>query len=81
MTTNRKSTAKPPPGALLADVVLYRIVVGALALIALASVVGAVLIATATTRDTPQVLVAFGSAAIGALASLLVKASGAQDRH
>lgn len=52
------------------DVWLYRIVVIALGLSALASLIGAILLATQD-RNPPELLVALGSAAIGGLAGLL----------
>ena len=52
------------------DVWIYRIVVGALASIALATVLGGIALA-ATGTELPSAVVALGSAAIGALAGLL----------
>jgi predicted phage tail protein len=54
------------------DVWIYRIVVGALSLVAVFSIVGAIVVAVAT-NDTqvPDAVVALGSAAVGALAGLL----------
>jgi hypothetical protein len=54
------------------DVWIYRIVVGALSLVAVVSIVGAIVVAVGT-NDTqvPDAVVALGSAAVGALAGLL----------
>ena len=52
------------------DVWVYRIVVGALALAILGAVGGAVLLAM-NGREIPEVLLAIGSGAVGALAGLL----------
>jgi hypothetical protein len=52
------------------DVWIYRIVVSALGSVVLASVIGGIILAMAS-KTTPQVLVALGSAAVGALAGLL----------
>ena len=52
------------------DVWIYRMVVGALGLTVLTGVIGAIALAMYG-KDIPQLLVALGSAAIGALAGLL----------
>jgi len=52
------------------DVWIYRIVVGALALAILGAVGGAILLAM-NGRTIPEVLLAIGSGAVGALAGLL----------
>jgi len=52
------------------DVWIYRVVVFALGLTIVLAVIGATLLAAAN-QDAPQVLVALGSAAVGALAGLL----------
>ncbi len=52
------------------DVWIYRIVVLTLGLTALASIIGAIIISMAA-KELPQILVALGSAAVGALAGLL----------
>jgi hypothetical protein len=52
------------------DVWIYRLVVGALGLAVLGCVAGAIVLAMAA-KDTPQLLLAVGSAAVGALAGLL----------
>ncbi len=54
------------------DVWIYRIVVAALGLAVLVSLVGAIILAVwENDSETPQVLTAIGSAAVGALAGLL----------
>jgi hypothetical protein len=54
------------------DVWIYRIVVGALSLVAVVAVVGAILVAVSTDdTQVPDAVVALGSAAVGALAGLL----------
>ena len=55
---------------LQSDVWIYRIVVGALALAILSAVGGAILLAM-NGRTVPEVLLAIGSGAVGALAGLL----------
>jgi hypothetical protein len=55
---------------LQSDVWIYRIVVGALALAILSAVGGAILLAM-NGRPVPEVLLAIGSGAVGALAGLL----------
>jgi len=55
---------------LQSDVWIYRIVVGALALAILGAVGGAILLAM-NGRPVPEVLLAIGSGAVGALAGLL----------
>ena len=52
------------------DVWLFRLVVLSLGLCMLASLVGAIVLAVKGT-DTPEILVALGSAAVGGLAGLL----------
>ena len=52
------------------DVWIYRTVVGALGLTVVMGVVGAIILAVAS-RPIPEILVALGSAAVGALAGLL----------
>jgi len=49
---------------------IYRIVVLILGLVALASLVGAIML-TIQDRSTPELLIALGSAAMGGLAGLL----------
>ena len=57
-------------GPLQTDVWIYRIVVGALAVALIVSGVGAIILSLLA-KTIPDVLVALGSAAIGALAGLL----------
>jgi hypothetical protein len=52
------------------DYWIYRIVVATLGLAVLASIGGAIFL-SAVTKDIPEVLVAIGSAAVGALAGLI----------
>lgn len=52
------------------DVRAYRLVVAALGLAVLASLIGAIMLATQG-RPTPELLIALGSAAVGGLAGLL----------
>ena len=62
------------------DVWIYRLVVGALGLTVLIAVVGAIVLTAMgegeTGRKVPEVLVALGSAAVGALAGLLAPSPG-----
>ncbi len=53
------------------DVWLYRMIIAAFGLTLVATVVGAILLAM-TKQQTPDALVALGSAAIGGLAGFLV---------
>jgi len=64
---------------LQSDVWIYRIVVGALALAILGSVAGAVALALQD-RAVPEVLLAIGSASVGALAGLLAPSPSARER-
>jgi len=52
------------------DVWIYRMVVGTLGLAVLASIIGAIVIAMSG-KELPQIMVAIGSSAVGALAGLL----------
>ncbi|AEA47572.1 hypothetical protein [Archaeoglobus veneficus] len=65
-----REVAATIPEPLRRDVWIYRIVVIALGLTVLAVVIGAIVI-TMVDKTTPDVLVALGSAAVGALAGLL----------
>ena len=56
--------------ALEGDVWIYRMVVAVLGVAVIASVIGAIMLALAG-QSTPEVLVALGSAAVGAMAGLL----------
>lgn len=58
------------------DVWIYRIVVLALGITVLAAIGGAIYLAATGTTKTPEILVALGSAAVGALAGLLAPAPG-----
>jgi hypothetical protein len=62
--------AKQEVPAYVNDKTVYRMVVGALGLLALLSAVG-VIILVAIGKTAPDMLVALGSAAVGALAGLL----------
>jgi hypothetical protein len=64
-------------GPLQSDVWVYRMVVFSLGLTVLLSLIGGVILALCG-KDIPEVLVALGSAAIGALAGLLVPSSHAK---
>ncbi|RXZ44312.1 hypothetical protein EBB06_06975 [Crenobacter cavernae] len=59
-----------PPTPLQTDVLLYRIVVSCLGAAMLIALIGAIALVVID-KETPDVLVAIGSAAIGALAGLL----------
>jgi hypothetical protein len=67
----KEAKEQTPRPAYFGDIIVYRIVVGMLGTIALAAAIGAILLAGIHIQDTPPVLVALGSAAIGALAGLL----------
>jgi len=62
--------AKQQTPAYMGDKWVYRMVVGALGLLALIAAVGGIIL-VAGNRTAPDILVALGSAAIGALAGLL----------
>ena len=62
--------AKSKTPAYYGDTLIYRMVVGALGLVVLIAAVGAIIL-VAEGKTAPDVLVALGSAAIGALAGLL----------
>jgi len=64
---------------LQSDVWIYRIVVGALALAILGSVAGAIVLALQD-RAIPEVLLAIGSASVGALAGLLAPSPSSGER-
>ena len=53
------------------DVWIYRMVVAALGLTVLGGIIGSIVLAGMGIKDIPQVIVALGSAAVGALAGLL----------
>lgn len=67
----KEATVLPAP--LESDVWIYRIVVGTLGLAVLGALGGAIGL-TAFGKQIPEVLVALGSAAVGALAGLLAPA-------
>lgn len=71
----KEQTSKP---AYFGDIMVYRIVVGMLGTIALAAAIGAIILAGVSKQETPPVLVALGSAAIGALAGLLTPSPAAR---
>ena len=54
------------------DVWIYRMVVAALGLAVLFSIIGAVYLVSES-KETPETLIALGSAAIGAISGLLAK--------
>ncbi len=59
------------------DLWIYRIVVGALSLVAVVAIVGAIVVAVGTSdTQVPDAVVALGSAAVGALAGLLAPQAG-----
>jgi len=62
--------AKEQTPAYIGDKVVYRMVVGALGSVVLVAAVGAIVL-VAVDKTAPDVLVALGSAAVGALAGLL----------
>lgn len=64
-----KEVPSAPP--LQSDVWIYRMVVGALGLAALAAVGGTISLSIQKISPTPETLTALGSAAVGALAGLL----------
>ena|SRR5271157_2254073 len=64
-------------GPLRTDVVIYRIVVGSLGAAVVLAVIGAIVLA-ALNKTSPEILVALGSAAVGALAGLLAPSPTAQ---
>jgi hypothetical protein len=61
--------APPPP--LQSDAWIYRLVVLALGLALLIALLGAIVLSFQGKGETPQILTALGSAAVGALAGLL----------
>lgn len=64
----RDLPSNPP---LQTDVWIYRVVVGALGMAVLAALLGAIVLALKSQGETPDILTAIGSAAVGALAGLL----------
>jgi hypothetical protein len=65
------ATRTLPPPAFVSDHWTYRVVVGALGLVAVFAVLGAIFLSTMPSPAIPDVLTALGAAAIGALAGLL----------
>jgi hypothetical protein len=65
-----------PPPAYVGDKMIYRIVVGALGIVAIAAMLGAIYLSTVKDATIPDVLTALGAAAIGALAGLLAPSPG-----
>ncbi len=60
------------------DIGIYRIVVSALGLTVLLAVSGGIYLAAKPDTDIPDILVALGSAAVGALAGLLAPTPGSK---
>ena len=58
------------------DPVIYRIVVSALGATVLIAMLGAIYLAVNKIQPTPEILIAIGSAAVGALAGLLAPSPG-----
>jgi hypothetical protein len=71
VNASRAAPSPPGGGPLQSDVWLYGAVVVALSIIASSTVVGTIALALVTNKDTPQLLIALGSASIGALAGVL----------
>lgn len=65
-----KAAKQQTPAYTVPNTPIYRTVVGALGLVAVIAIIGAVVLG-AMENATPDVLVALGSAAVGALAGLL----------
>jgi len=72
-TSKRSRHGRTNGDARASDCWIYRMVVGALGLVMIISVVGAIILGMAG-KPTPDGLLALGSAAVGALAGLLVPA-------
>lgn len=62
---------------LQSDVVIYRVVVGSLGAAVVLAVIGSIILA-ALGKPSPEILIALGSAAVGALAGLLAPSPAAQ---
>ncbi len=69
--------ARTAPNPLEWDTWIYRIVVSALGLIALAAVGGGIAL-VAIGKTVPEILIALGSASVGAMAGLLAPSPGGQ---
>ena len=61
----------PPRPPLESDVWIYRMVVGALGLVVLSAIIGAIVLTAMKATPIPEILIAIGSASVGALAGLL----------
>ena len=73
-----KAIAKIAGSPLKTDKWIYRIVVLALGLTVLLAVSGGIYLAVKQVTTTPEILIAIGSAAVGALAGLLAPAPGSK---
>ena len=73
-----KAIAKITESPLKTDKWIYRIVVLALGLTVLLAVSGGIYLAAKQVTATPEILVAIGSAAVGALAGLLAPSPGSK---
>ena len=73
-----KAIAKITESPLKTDKWIYRIVVLALGLTVLLAVSGGIYLAVKQVTATPEILVAIGSAAVGALAGLLAPSPGSK---
>ena len=73
-----KAITKITESPLKTDKWIYRIVVSALGITVLLAVSGGIYLAAKEVTTTPEILVAIGSAAVGALAGLLVPTPGSK---
>jgi len=73
-----KAIAKIAESPLKTDKWIYRIIVLALGLTVLLAVSGGIYLAAKQVTATPEILIAIGSAAVGALAGLLAPAPGSK---
>ena len=73
-----KAIAKITESPLKTDKWIYRIVVSALGLAILLAVSGGIYLAAKQVTATPEILIAIGSAAVGALAGLLAPTPGSK---
>jgi uncharacterized membrane protein YbhN (UPF0104 family) len=73
-----KAIAKIAESPLKTDKWIYRIVVLALGLTVLLAVSGGIYLVVKQVTTTPEILIAIGSAAVGALAGLLAPAPGSK---
>lgn len=77
-----QATKDLPPPALVRDPWIYRIVVGALGIVSIVAIGGAVFLSARSfdgTMQIPDVVTALGAAAIGALAGLLAPSPTSKD--